>query len=149
MSGSVSVIEVETWPVCIQMLYTETIHASLCFRCLFGPLLHPPLHHRHPPLLPGAGCGSEDPTREHRSLELRLSQSGWDRNVQSDGRSGTTHVSLSIPPSHRVTAALCDRSLGGLLTCLRTRGLFLLCLHGCCWRGYKYPPEIRDEKRTL
>lgn len=66
----------------------QTIHACSCFRCLLGPLLHPPLHHRHPSLLPGAGCGSEDPTREHRSLELRLSQSGRDRNVQSDGRTG-------------------------------------------------------------
>lgn len=63
-----------------------TVQASSFSRCLFGSLLHPPPPHRHPALLLGAGCGSEDPTWEHWGLELRLSQSGWDRGIQSDGK---------------------------------------------------------------
>lgn len=59
---------------------------SFFCRRLFGSLLHPPPYYWHPSLLPGAGSRSEDQTWEYRGLELRLSPSGWNRDVKSDGK---------------------------------------------------------------
>lgn len=57
----------------------------LPFRRVPGALLHPPHPHRHPPVLPGAGSGSEDPTWQHRGVELRVPAAGRHRGLQPDG----------------------------------------------------------------
>lgn len=69
-------------------------------RCLFGSLLHPSPHHWNPSLLPGAGRGSEDPTWEHRGLELRLSQSGWDWSIKFDGEGKMAKIYLFNVKKH-------------------------------------------------
>jgi len=81
-----SFLQTDTFAYKCQMQCT-----SLCFRCLSGSLLHPPPPHRHPTLLLGAGCGSDDPAWEHRGLELHLSQSGRYRDVQSNSEGGERH----------------------------------------------------------
>lgn len=59
--------------------------SRLCLRCIPGALLYSPPPHRHPPVLPGAGSGSEDQTWQHRGVELRLPSAGRHRGLESDG----------------------------------------------------------------
>lgn len=67
---------------------TDPIALSLLllpFRRVPGALLHPPHPHRYPPVLPGAGSGSEDPAWQHRGVELRVPAARRHRGLQPDG----------------------------------------------------------------
>lgn len=70
------------------MFHTDLIALPLLLpflRCIPGALLHPPHPHWHPPVLPGAGGGSEDPARQHRGVELRVPAARRHWGLQPDG----------------------------------------------------------------
>lgn len=75
---------------CTSIALSEVSHRSDCSssaaRCVPGALLHPPHPHRHPPVLPGAGGGSEDPARQHRGVELRVPAARRHWGLQPDGK---------------------------------------------------------------